>query len=396
VLLRMRQPDPHSTVLTPGIVDVTGIEVPDEEYFGPLLTVIRYDDFPEAIRLANQTRYGLAVGLISSDAAQFDQLADEARAGIVNWNKPLTGASSKAPFGGVGASGNHRAAAWYAADYCAWPMASLVSDTLTLPATYRRACHSDNGSCEDICLVLKLTLMAWSARRTTTPDSPSAMKPRKITAMVSLTLKAALQGLYKMKALADRGFVQGILPPQPRPNLRLLRDLGFEGSDEQVIRQAAHAAPQLLSAFSSASSMWTANAATVSPSADSADGKVHFTVANLNNKLHRMQEAPTTSAILRATFADPRYFAHHAALPQHGDLGDEGRPTITASAGSMTGRGAVFCLRSTRQRRDRPGEVSGAADPRGQRGGGPPASAGSALHGVCPAGAAGYRSRRVS
>ena len=86
-------------------------------------------------RLANQTRYGLAVGLISSDAAQFEQLADEARAGIVNWNKPLTGASSKAPFGGVGASGNHRAAAWYAADYCAWPMASLVSDTLTLPAT---------------------------------------------------------------------------------------------------------------------------------------------------------------------------------------------------------------------------------------------------------------------
>ncbi|PLM29289.1 N-succinylarginine dihydrolase, partial [Klebsiella quasipneumoniae] len=136
--------------------------------------------------------------------------------------------------------------------------------------------------------------------------------------------KAALQGLYKMKALADRGFVQGILPPQPRPNLRLLRDLGFEGSDEQVIRQAAQAAPQLLSAFSSASSMWTANAATVSPSADSADGKVHFTVANLNNKLHRMQEAPTTSAILRATFADPRFFAHHAALPQHGDLGDEG------------------------------------------------------------------------
>ena len=116
VLLRMRQPDPRSTVLTPGIVDVTGIEVPDEEYFGPLLTIIRYDGFPEAIRLANQTRYGLAVGLISSDAAQFDQLADEAR-------------------GGVGASGNHRAAAWYAADYCAWPMASLVSDTLTLPAT---------------------------------------------------------------------------------------------------------------------------------------------------------------------------------------------------------------------------------------------------------------------
>ena len=135
VLLRMSQPDPHSTVLTPGIIDVTGIAVPDEEYFGPLLTVIRYDRFDEAIAIANNTRYGLAVGLISADPALFDKLADEARAGIVNWNKPLTGASSKAPFGGVGASGNHRASAWYAADYCAWPMASLVSETLTLPAT---------------------------------------------------------------------------------------------------------------------------------------------------------------------------------------------------------------------------------------------------------------------
>jgi succinylarginine dihydrolase len=99
-----------------------------------------------------------------------------------------------------------------------------------------------------------------------------------------------------------------------------------------VIQQAAVEAPQLLSAFSSASSMWTANAATVSPSADSADGKLHFTVANLNNKLHRSQEAPTTASILRATFADETRFSHHDALPQHGDLGDEGRRTITAFA----------------------------------------------------------------
>lgn len=135
VLLRLHQTDPRSTLLTPGIIDVTGLDVPDEEYFGPLLTVIRYDTFDEAIRIANHTRYGLAAGLISADPALFEQFADEARAGIVNWNKPLTGASSKAPFGGVGASGNHRASAWYAADYCAWPMASLVSETLTLPAT---------------------------------------------------------------------------------------------------------------------------------------------------------------------------------------------------------------------------------------------------------------------
>jgi hypothetical protein len=142
------------------------MDVPDEEYFGPLLTVIRYDTFDEAIRIANHTRYGLAAGLISADPALFEQFADEARAGIVNWNKPLTGASSKAPFGGVGASGNHRASAWYAADYCvadglpgqrnadaagdplAWP-AILITDSVRTP-----------------CLVLKLILMAWSGRRT--------------------------------------------------------------------------------------------------------------------------------------------------------------------------------------------------------------------------------------
>lgn len=109
--------------------------MPDEEVFGPLLGVWRYDSFDEAISLANHTRFGLSCGLVSPDRNQFDQLLLEARAGIVNWNKPLTGAASTAPFGGVGASGNHRASAWYAADYCAWPMASLESPALTLPTT---------------------------------------------------------------------------------------------------------------------------------------------------------------------------------------------------------------------------------------------------------------------
>ncbi|WP_411704662.1 succinylglutamate-semialdehyde dehydrogenase [Edaphovirga cremea] len=140
-LLTMSRPDERSTLLTPGIVDVSGIDIPDEEYFGPLLSVIRYDDFAEAIAIANNTRFGLACGLLSPDRAQFDQLLLQARAGIVNWNKPLTGASSAAPFGGVGASGNHRASAYYAADYCAWPMASLESDQLTLPETLSPGLH---------------------------------------------------------------------------------------------------------------------------------------------------------------------------------------------------------------------------------------------------------------
>lgn len=135
-LLTMTRPDSQSAVLTPGIIEITGVSgVPDEEYFGPLVSVIRYTDFNQALQIANQTRFGLAIGLVSEDRDQFDQLLLEARAGIVNWNKPLTGASSAAPFGGVGASGNHRPSAFYAADYCAWPMASLESESLTLPAT---------------------------------------------------------------------------------------------------------------------------------------------------------------------------------------------------------------------------------------------------------------------
>ena len=133
-LLEMRWPDKSSALLTPGIIDITDLPPqPDEEVFGPLLNVIRYDDFDQAIVVANQTRYGLSCGLISRDRQKFDQLLNEAHAGIVNWNKPLTGAASNAPFGGVGASGNHRPGAWYAADYCAWPMASMESEQLVLP-----------------------------------------------------------------------------------------------------------------------------------------------------------------------------------------------------------------------------------------------------------------------
>ncbi|MDC9593210.1 N-succinylarginine dihydrolase [Xenorhabdus sp. IM139775] len=136
--------------------------------------------------------------------------------------------------------------------------------------------------------------------------------------------KAALQGLMKMKALSDMGLVQGVLPPQQRPDLPALRQLGFSGSDGQVLNKAARYSPLLLSNLSSASSMWVANAATVSPSADSADQRVHFTVANLNNKLHRSLESTTTSRALKATFPDQAYFVHHDPLPQHADWGDEG------------------------------------------------------------------------
>lgn len=141
--------------------------------------------------------------------------------------------------------------------------------------------------------------------------------------------EAARQGLAKMKALADMGFKQGVLAPQERPDVAALRRLGFTGSDAEVIRRAAQEAMPLLVASCSASSMWVANAATVSPSADTADGRVHFTAANLNCKYHRSIEHPTTSRVLGAMFADKKHFAHHEALPAVAQFGDEGAANHT-------------------------------------------------------------------
>jgi succinylglutamic semialdehyde dehydrogenase len=125
----MARPDPERPFLTPGIIDVTDVsERPDMELFGPLLQVVRVDDFDAAIAEANATRYGLSASLVSQTPALFDRFWAGARAGIVNWNKPTNGASSSAPFGGIGWSGNHRPSAYYAADYCAYPVVSNEAD----------------------------------------------------------------------------------------------------------------------------------------------------------------------------------------------------------------------------------------------------------------------------
>lgn len=117
-------------LLCPAMIDVTGLDVPDEEVFGPVLQVIVTPDFEAAMAAANATRFGLAATLIGGDRALYDLFWAGSRAGVVNWNRPTTGASSAAPFGGVGASGNHRPSAFYAADYCAWPVASLEAEAI--------------------------------------------------------------------------------------------------------------------------------------------------------------------------------------------------------------------------------------------------------------------------
>jgi succinylarginine dihydrolase len=146
---------------------------------------------------------------------------------------------------------------------------------------------------------------------------------------VSNPRQAALQGLGKMKMLADLGVRQAVLPPQERPDVRLLRRLGFKGSDAEALWRARREAPLVLAAACSASSMWAANAATVSPAADTADGRTHLTAANLVSHLHRHIERDGTAAALKVIFADEACFAHHRALPAAVQLGDEGAANHT-------------------------------------------------------------------
>ena len=123
--------DEGAAFVSPGIVDVTRVEsVPDEEHFGPLLTVWRVKDFDAAIARANKTKFGLSAGILTDDKKKWEKFLALSRAGIVNWNRQTTGASGAAPFGGIGASGNHRPSAYYAADYCAYPVASMEGETL--------------------------------------------------------------------------------------------------------------------------------------------------------------------------------------------------------------------------------------------------------------------------
>lgn len=147
---------------------------------------------------------------------------------------------------------------------------------------------------------------------------------------------AALEGLTKARFVHELGVLQGFLPPHDRPSLHTLRQLGFAGSDEQVLAKAAAADGGLfLRLTSSASAMWTANAATVAPSCDAEDGKLHLTPANLQQMFHRSIEPPTTTRVMRAIFRDPEAFVVHDPLPGGGQFADEGAANHTRLATSQ-------------------------------------------------------------
>ncbi|RLU02064.1 MAG: succinylglutamate-semialdehyde dehydrogenase [Ketobacter sp.] len=134
VLLQARYLNDSGTLMTPTLIDMSQAQQNiDDELFGPVLQIFRYQELDEAIAQANDTRFGLAAGIITDDQCHYDHFYQAIRAGIVNCNKPLTGASSEAPFGGIGASGNHQPSAYYAADYCAYPVATLRDDKVVLP-----------------------------------------------------------------------------------------------------------------------------------------------------------------------------------------------------------------------------------------------------------------------
>ncbi|MBB1434615.1 succinylglutamate-semialdehyde dehydrogenase [Pseudoalteromonas sp. SG43-6] len=135
-LVELKHLKPGTGFVSPGIIDVTNVaSIADEEHFGPLIKIYRYSDFDSAIVEANNTSFGLSAGLLSDSSEDYEHFLKHIRAGIVNWNRPITGASSAAPFGGIGASGNHRASAYYAADYCSYPVASVEAPSVSLPST---------------------------------------------------------------------------------------------------------------------------------------------------------------------------------------------------------------------------------------------------------------------
>jgi len=154
--------------------------------------------------------------------------------------------------------------------------------------------------------------------------SPGNLASTRNAGEVSNPRGAALEGLSKMRRLSDLGLPQFVLPPHERPDVNILKSLGFSGSDEVVIAAAWKDAPALAAAACSASPMWAANAATVTPSADTADGRVHFTPANLLTNLHRSLEGPQTTRSLRRLFPDERRFAVHDPLPAQPHFADEG------------------------------------------------------------------------
>jgi succinylglutamic semialdehyde dehydrogenase len=135
VLVEMKSSPRSTALLSPGLIDVTAVSPrDDEELFGPILQLIRVPNFDAAIHEANNTRYGLTAGLLSDRRELYDRFYRDVRAGVVNWNRQLTGSSSRLPFGGIGLSGNHRPSAYFAADYCAYPVAAMESERVTLPA----------------------------------------------------------------------------------------------------------------------------------------------------------------------------------------------------------------------------------------------------------------------
>lgn len=147
-IVSLEHQDEATGFVTPGIIDVTDIldSMPDEEHFGPLVKVIRYTDFDAAIDEANNTSFGLSAGLLCDNESDYRHFFSRIRAGIVNWNRPITGASSAAPFGGIGDSGNHRASAYYAADYCAYPVASVELDKVAMPGALSPGLSFDKES----------------------------------------------------------------------------------------------------------------------------------------------------------------------------------------------------------------------------------------------------------
>ena len=234
-IVELKQLATGSAFLSPGLMDVTGVqERGDEEIFGPLLQVIRVPDFACAIKEANHTRFGLAAGLLSDNEDNYKIFQRLVRAGIKNWNRQTTGATGAMPFGGTGLSGNFRPSAFFAADYTAYPVASIESESLSdaRKSNSRIVTMTEKALEVNFDGLIGNTHHFGGLAHGNLASSHSRHQ-------ISHPRKAALQGLAKMEKLHDLGIPQALLPPLERPDIQALREIGYAGDAQEILRCVA-------------------------------------------------------------------------------------------------------------------------------------------------------------
>ena len=344
---------PGTGLLSPGLVDVTDVaDRADEEIFGPLLQLVRADDLEAAIAEAARTAYGLAAGILTDDEAAYRRFAEGVRAGVVNWNHELVGASSRAPFGGVGLSGNHRPSALFAADYCSYPVASIERPQAgaagrALPGPRARAAVT--GAVElnlDGLVGPTHNYAGLSAGQRRLAGQPRAdLEPAR---------RRARGHRQDARPARPRASPRACCRPTSAPTCPRCGAWASPATTPRCWRRRREAAPELLAACSSASAMWAANAATVAPERRRGRRPAAPHAGQPHAHAHRSIEAPTTAPGAAARSSPTgRASPCTSRCPRRRGSPTRARPTTCGSPRRAVRPSTSSCTAAARPRRHR-------------------------------------------